>query len=44
MWTPQEVTKEEKEIIEKFKESPNFQPKPDRSEKSFFAKIKEMFG
>jgi molecular chaperone DnaJ len=44
VWTPQEVTKEEKEIIEKFKESPNFQPKPDRSEKSFFAKIKEMFG
>ena len=44
VWTPQELSKEEKEIIEKFKESPNFQPKPDRSEKSFFAKIKEMFG
>jgi molecular chaperone DnaJ len=44
VWTPQEVTKEEKEVIEKFRDSPNFQPKPDRSEKSFFAKIKEMFG
>ena len=44
VWTPQEVSKEEKEAIEKFKESANFQPKPDRSEKSFFAKIKEMFG
>lgn len=44
VWTPQEVSKEEKEAIEKFRESANFQPKPDRSEKSFFAKIKEMFG
>jgi molecular chaperone DnaJ len=44
VWTPQEVSKEEKEAIEKFKASGNFQPKPDRSEKSFFAKIKEMFG
>ena len=44
VWIPQEVTKEEKEIIEKFKESPSFQPKPDKNEKSFFSKIKEMFG
>jgi len=44
VWIPQEVTKEEKEIIEKFKDSPSFQPKPDKNEKSFFFKIKEMFG
>jgi len=44
VWIPQEVTKEEKEIIEKFKDSPRFQPKPDKNEKSFFFKIKEMFG
>ena len=44
VWTPQEVSKEEKEAIEKLRESPNFQPNPDRSEKSFFNKIKEMFG
>jgi molecular chaperone DnaJ len=44
VWIPQELTKEEKEIIEKFKESPSFQPKPDKNEKSFFFKIKEMFG
>lgn len=44
VWTPQDISKEEKEAIEKFRESANFQPKPDRSEKSFFAKIKEMFG
>jgi molecular chaperone DnaJ len=43
VWTPQEVTKDEKELIERFRDSPNFQPKPDRSEKSFFSKIKEMF-
>ena len=44
VWIPQEVTKEEKDIIEKFKDSPSFQPKPDKNEKSFFFKIKEMFG
>lgn len=44
VWTPQDISKDEKEAIEKFRESANFQPKPDRSEKSFFAKIKEMFG
>ncbi len=44
VWTPQEVSKEEKEAIEKLRESANFQPNPDRSEKSFFNKIKEMFG
>lgn len=44
VWTPQELTPEEKEIIEKFRESKNFQPQPEKNEKSFFTKVKEMFG
>ena len=44
VWTPQDLSKEEKEIVEKFKESQNFKPNPDKNEKSFFNRIKEMFG
>jgi molecular chaperone DnaJ len=43
VWTPQQVSAEEKEVLEKLGDSPNFQPKPDKNEKSFFEKVKEMF-
>jgi molecular chaperone DnaJ len=43
VWTPQHVTPEEKVILEKLNESPNFQPKPDKNERSFFDKVREMF-
>jgi len=44
VWTPQHLTAEEKEMIEKMQSSPNFVPKPEKNEKSFFEKVKEMFG
>src|SRR5450631_1716701 len=43
VWTPQQVSPEEKTTLEKLGESPNFQPRPDKNEKSFFEKVKEMF-
>lgn len=43
VWTPQHVSPEEKSILEKFSDSPNFQPKPDKNERSFFDKVREMF-
>lgn len=43
VWTPQQVSAEEKILLEKLVISPNFQPKPDKNEKSFFDKVKEMF-
>lgn len=43
VWTPQNVSGEEKEILEKLNESNNFKPHPDKSDKSFFEKIKEAF-
>ena len=43
VWTPQQVSAEEKVVLEKLGGSPNFQPKPDKNEKSFFDKVKEMF-
>jgi len=43
VWTPQHVTAEEKSMLEKLNDSPNFQPKPDKNERSFFDKVREMF-
>ncbi len=43
VWTPQHVTPEEKDILEKLSDSPNFQPKPDKNERGFFDKVREMF-
>jgi len=43
VWTPQHITPEEKSMLEKLNDSPNFQPKPDKNERSFFDKVREMF-
>ncbi|HUB62654.1 MAG TPA: molecular chaperone DnaJ [Puia sp.] len=43
VWTPQHVTPEEKDLLDKLSDSPNFQPKPDKNERSFFDKVREMF-
>lgn len=43
IWTPQELTKEEKEILLSLRNSPNFIPKPNKKEESFFDRIKSFF-
>ena len=43
VWTPKKVSKEEHEMLEKLKESENFIPSPDRNEKGFFQRMKDMF-
>ena len=43
VWTPQHISVEEKAMLEKLNESQNFKPHPDKNEKNFFDKIKEMF-
>lgn len=43
VWTPTKINKEEKELLEKLKNSENFQPKLDGSEKGFFQRVKDMF-
>ncbi len=42
IWTPKSLTREEKELVNKLSESPNFNPKPDKKEKSFFARIRQF--
>jgi molecular chaperone DnaJ len=43
IWTPQQLSNEEKAALEKMSESENFKPHPDKSDKNFFEKIKEIF-
>ncbi len=43
IWTPQEVDKEEREVLEKMMSSGNFKPDPGKNEKSFFEKMREYF-
>lgn len=43
IWTPQHVSSEEKAMLEKLSNSPNFKPQPEKGDKSFFDKIRDMF-
>ncbi len=43
VWTPKELNKEQKEFFEKMQHNENFEPKPEKSDKSFFEKVKDMF-
>jgi molecular chaperone DnaJ len=43
VWTPKQLSKEERQILENLKDSENFRPDPGKSEKSFFDKMKEFF-
>ncbi|MFT6167253.1 MAG: molecular chaperone DnaJ [Vicingaceae bacterium] len=43
VWTPQTLSNEEKEMVEKMKESENFAPNPTDQDKGFFARMKDYF-
>jgi len=43
IWTPQNLSKEEKALMEKLKMSDNFKPNPTSRDKSFFERMKEYF-
>lgn len=43
IWTPQTLSSEEKAMLEKLSSSPNFKPHPDKNERNFFEKIKDLF-
>lgn len=43
VWTPQHLNAEEKAALEKLSQSDNFKPQPDKNEKGFFDKVREMF-
>jgi molecular chaperone DnaJ len=43
VWTPQNVNAEEKAMLEKLGHSNNFKPHPDKTDKSFLDKMRELF-
>lgn len=43
IWTPRDLSKEEKEIMEKLRNSSNFKPNPTSKDKSYFDRMREFF-
>ncbi|MGJ8658713.1 molecular chaperone DnaJ [Cellulophaga fucicola] len=43
VWTPKELNKEQRDFFERMRENENFVPHPEKSDKSFFEKVKDMF-
>ncbi|MEM9325046.1 MAG: molecular chaperone DnaJ [Bacteroidota bacterium] len=43
VWTPKQLTKEERTVLESLRGSENFEPSPSKGDKSFFEKMKEFF-
>lgn len=43
VWTPQELTKDQRKFFEQNMNHENFTPSPNASDKSFFEKVKDMF-
>ncbi len=43
VWTPQNISKEERSILESLAVSDNFKPNPKKNDKSFFERMKDYF-
>jgi molecular chaperone DnaJ len=43
VWTPRNLSKEEQQILQKFRDSDNFKPNPSKRDKGFFDKMKNIF-
>jgi len=43
VWTPKDLSKDQKAFFEQMKNDDNFKPIPSHSDKSFFEKVKDMF-
>jgi molecular chaperone DnaJ len=44
IWTPKKMNDEERALLEKMRTLPNFNPTPDKEDKSFFDKVRDIFG
>jgi molecular chaperone DnaJ len=43
VWTPKHLSSDEKDTLEKLRNSPNFHPKPAKSDKNIFEKMRDFF-
>ncbi|MCB0528288.1 MAG: molecular chaperone DnaJ [Saprospiraceae bacterium] len=44
VWTPKKLNDEERRLLEQLRNMPNFQPTPGKEDKSFFDRVKDVFG
>lgn len=44
IWTPKKLNNDERKILEKMRDMPNFKPNPGKGEQSIFKKMKDYFG
>jgi molecular chaperone DnaJ len=43
VWIPKDLSADERDMVEKLRDSPNFKPQPGKNEKGFFEKVKDIF-
>jgi len=43
VWTPKKLTDEERRLLEKLREMPNFTPHPGKEDRSFFDRMRDFF-
>ena len=43
VWTPKKFNDEERRLLEKLRDMPNFKPNPGNEDKGFFEKVKDIF-
>lgn len=43
VWTPKNLNSKQKELFKEMLDDESFTPKPEKSDKSFFEKVKDMF-
>jgi molecular chaperone DnaJ len=43
VWTPKSLSDEERKLMEKLRDSPNFQPQPGKSDRGFFDRMRDYF-
>lgn len=43
VWTPQQLTKDEKALLERLRDAENFKPNPSKKDRGFFERMKQYF-
>lgn len=43
VWTPKKLTDEERQLLEKIRTMPNFEPQPGKGERTFFDRMRDYF-
>lgn len=43
VWTPKKLSEEEKKVLEKLRDKPNFQPQPGKTDRGFFDRMRDYF-